>query len=82
MARSVTMIPPTARMQASTSLSIPAVRRVCAYARVSTDDEEQKTSYDAQVEYYPKFISEHEGWEFVGLYADVDRPYGRNAKSP
>lgn len=73
MARAVTMIPPTICMHSAVPLSAQAKRRVCAYARVSTDEEEQKTSYDAQVEYYPKFIREHEGWEIVDLYTDEGR---------
>ena len=71
MARAVTMIPPTISLHNAVSLSAPAKRRVCAYARVSTDEEEQKTSYGAQVEYYPRFIREHEGWKFVDLYTDA-----------
>ncbi len=45
-------------------------KRVCAYCRVSTNMEEQETSYKSQVEYYTKMINEHEGWTFVGIYAD------------
>jgi DNA invertase Pin-like site-specific DNA recombinase len=43
---------------------------VCAYARVSTDSDEQLTSYEAQVDYYTRYIKEHEGWEFAGIYTD------------
>ena len=45
-------------------------KRVAAYARVSTDDPEQLTSYETQKAYYEKYISSHEGWELVGIYAD------------
>lgn len=45
-------------------------KRVCAYCRVSTDSEEQKTSYKSQCAYYENFIKEHAGWEFAGVYAD------------
>lgn len=45
-------------------------RKVAGYARVSTDSEEQKTSYTAQVDYYTKFIKERIDWEFVGVYTD------------
>ena len=57
-------------------------KRVAAYARVSTDHEEQQTSYAAQVDYYTNFIKSNPEWEFCGLYADVDAPYGQNAKRP
>ena len=47
-----------------------AVLRVAAYARVSTDHEEQETSLAAQTDYYKKKIMEHPGWEFVQIYVD------------
>ena len=57
-------------------------RRVAGYARVSTDSDEQFTSYEAQVDYYTNFIKENPDWEFVGIYTDEDTPYGLNPKSP
>ena len=45
-------------------------KRVAAYARVSTDMEEQEKSYKAQVDYYKKFIMQNNDWEFVNVYAD------------
>ena len=47
-----------------------ARRKVAGYARVSTDQDEQSTSYEAQLDYYTKFIRSHSDWDFVGLYAD------------
>ena len=66
----VTLIPPTMSLHTAAPLSKTAVRRVCGYARVSTDNEEQLGSYEAQMAYYTQFIQEHEGWAFVGLYSD------------
>lgn len=37
-------------------------RRVAAYARVSTDQEEQLTSYEAQVDYYTNYIKGRDDW--------------------
>lgn len=45
-------------------------RRVAGYARVSTDHEEQQTSYEAQVDYYTNYIKNHDDWEFVFIYTD------------
>ena len=45
-------------------------RRVAAYARVSTDSEEQLTSYEAQVDYYTKYIQERGDWTYVVVYTD------------
>ncbi len=44
--------------------------RVAAYARVSTEQEEQQNSYEAQVDYYTNFIRKNPGWEFIGVFAD------------
>ncbi|HQM01253.1 MAG TPA: recombinase family protein [Ruminococcus flavefaciens] len=46
------------------------IQRVAAYARVSTDKEEQQTSIVAQKEYYTDYITNHAGWQFAGVYAD------------
>jgi DNA invertase Pin-like site-specific DNA recombinase len=53
--------------------------RVAAYCRVSTDSDEQATSYDAQVEHYTNFIQKNEEWEFAGIFAD-DGISGTNTK--
>lgn len=45
-------------------------RRVAGYARVSTDSEEQLTSYEAQVDYYTNYIKGKADWEFVKVYTD------------
>ena len=45
-------------------------RRVCGYARVSTDRDEQFTSFQAQKDYYEKFIKSNMDWSFAGLYSD------------
>lgn len=45
-------------------------RRVAAYARVSTDSDEQFTSFEAQVDYYTKYITNHPDWELVKVYTD------------
>ena len=50
-----------------------ALKRVCAYCRVSTGSAEQKNSFESQVNYYNRLISEKEGWVFVGIYADEAR---------
>lgn len=44
--------------------------RVATYCRVSTDTEEQATSYDTQVAHYKEYISKNPTWEFAGIYAD------------
>lgn len=46
------------------------IKKVCAYAKVSTDTEEQLTSYSSQISYYTEKIKSNSDWEFVGIYAD------------
>lgn len=55
--------------------------RVAAYARVSTDHEEQESSYEAQVEHFTKYIEGHEDWEMAGIFADPGIS-GKNIKRP
>lgn len=45
-------------------------RRVAGYARVSTDHEDQATSYESQMRYYSEYINERDDWEFVKMYSD------------
>ena len=45
-------------------------KRVAAYCRVSTDSEEQLTSYQNQMRVYTEMIAARKEWEFAGLYAD------------
>lgn len=70
MAKSVTTIPATLSRFTSTPIGIPKKRRVAAYARVSTDHEEQLTSYEAQVDYYTNYIQGRNDWIFAGVYTD------------
>ena len=65
MARTVTVIPQTIHPLTGTAILAATRRRVAAYARVSTDSEEQQTSYEAQVDYYTRYIQSKADWEFV-----------------
>ena len=44
--------------------------RVAAYCRVSTDSDEQATSYEAQIEHYTAYIQKNPEWELAGIFAD------------
>lgn len=44
--------------------------RVCAYCRVSTEEDNQASSYELQVQNYTKMIHENPEWEFAGIFAD------------
>lgn len=43
---------------------------VAGYARVSSDSADQLNSFSAQVRYYTGLIENHDGWDFVEVYAD------------
>lgn len=51
------------------------ILRVAAYVRVSTDNDEQLTSYELQKNYYTDYISSHPGWVLAGIYADEEHSY-------
>lgn len=51
--------------------TLPKLKRVAAYARVSTTTAEQLRSLAAQVQYFYDLISATPGWEFAGLYSDT-----------
>ena len=70
MARAVTVIPPTITRLQNNVLRMHVKKRVAAYARVSTNDEEQQTSYEAQIDYYTQHIKANGDWEFVEVYTD------------
>ncbi|NCB98450.1 MAG: recombinase family protein, partial [Bacteroidia bacterium] len=53
--------------------------RVAAYCRVSTETEEQNSSYEVQVAHYTEFIKKYTEWEFAGIFAD-DGISGTNTK--
>lgn len=56
--------------------------RVAAYCRVSTLQEQQESSYEAQVSYYTEKIRGNPNWKLAGIYADTEkaRPARKNAR--
>jgi site-specific DNA recombinase len=69
-ARAVTVIPSTINPVTRLPEAAVTKRRVAGYARVSTDSDEQFTSYQAQVDYYTQFIKSKPEWTFVDVYTD------------
>jgi len=69
-AKAVTVIPATISLFTAAPLNRPTKKLVAGYARVSTDNEEQLTSYEAQVDYYTKHILSNPDWDFVEVYTD------------
>lgn len=77
--RNVTVIPARKRVGNTVQLEEKPKLRVAAYCRVSTDSDEQATSYEAQVEHYTQFIQKNQEWEMAGIFAD-DGISGTNTK--
>lgn len=50
-----------------------------SYCRVSTDSEEQASSYEIQIEHYTNYIKKNKEWELAGIFAD-DGITGTNTK--
>ena len=66
----ITVIPASKTLHSKMPVNARSRRKVAGYARVSTDSEEQLTSYEAQVDYYTKYIRSNPDWEFVDVYTD------------
>ena len=66
----VKVIPATRDFHTGIEKTTTRKKRVGAYARVSTDSDDQLSSYEAQCDYYTRYIKSRPDWEFVGLYAD------------
>lgn len=49
---------------------VPKLKRVAAYARVSSGKDAMLHSLSAQVSYYSNLIQSHRGWKYAGVYAD------------
>lgn len=68
--RKIVTIPPTLQRFTAAPISEKRKRRVAGYARVSTDKDDQFTSYEAQVDYYTTYIQKRDDWEFIQVYTD------------
>ena len=77
--KNITVIPARRRVGNTVNKEVKPKLKVAAYCRVSTDSDEQATSYEAQVEHYTDFIKKNPEWEFAGIFAD-DGISGTNTK--
>jgi len=76
--KNVTVIPARKHTRKNKDEERPKLR-VAAYCKVSTDSDEQATSYEAQIEHYTSSINGHPEWELAGIYDD-DGISGTNTK--
>ena len=70
MARSITTIPAKEPTIMVNGQQIEIKKKVAAYCRVSTDQEEQLSSYENQMRYYTELITRNPDYEMVDIYAD------------
>lgn len=77
--KSITVIPARKRVGNTVTAEAKPKLKVAAYCRVSTDSDEQASSYEVQVEHYTQFIQKNSGWELAGIFAD-DGISGCNTK--
>ena len=68
--KSVTVITARKNVRKSEDEEKPKLR-VAAYCRVSTDSDEQATSYETQIEHYTAYIQGHSDWVLAGIFADA-----------
>lgn len=69
-ARAVRVIPATVEAFTTATAAAVTTKRVAAYARVSTDNDEQLSSFEAQRDYYTRHIQSNPAWTFVEVYTD------------
>ena len=79
LASNVTVIPAKKTIGTQKATDKKQKTRVAAYCRVSTDSDEQETSYEAQIQHYTSYIESHPDWVLAGIYAD-DGISGMNTK--
>ena len=70
LSRNITVIPARKRVGNTAAAEQRPKLKVAAYCRVSTDSEEQASSYEVQVAHYTQFIQKNPEWELAGIYAD------------
>ncbi|GHV48268.1 hypothetical protein FACS189499_07330 [Clostridia bacterium] len=71
MSRPKVEVIPVKKPKLSAQTAAPVTNRLtAAYARVSTDSDEQLISYEAQVNFYTNHIKSNPDWIFVEVYAD------------
>ena len=68
--KSVRVIPAKPKIGNTVKLDQKQKLRVAAYCRVSTDNEEQASSYEVQIEHYTAYINNNPEWEMAGIFAD------------
>lgn len=66
----VTVIEPVTKQLEESMRTEQPKQKVAAYARVSTEQDEQQNSYEAQVGYYEQYIRNNPDWELVSVFAD------------
>ena len=76
--KNITVIPARKHRRTEAGEEKPKLR-VAAYCRVSTDTEEQATSYETQIDHYTAYINGHPDWTLAGVFAD-DGISGTNTK--
>ena len=80
LAENITFIPAMRTVGTQKPAETKQKVRVAAYCRVSTEYEEQESSYETQVEHYTSYINSNPEWEMVEVYADNGISGTRTAK--
>lgn len=78
--KTVREIPVKAKVNVGAKSEEKPKLKVAAYCRVSTDSDEQATSYEAQIEHYKTTIEANPAWRLAGIYADAADIIGLNQK--
>ena len=70
LSKNITVIPVRKKVGNTATVGQRPKLKVATYCQVSTDSEEQVSSYEVQVEHYTQFIQKNPEWELARIYAD------------
>ena len=70
LSRNITVIPARKRVGNTAAVGQRPKLKVAAYCRVSTDSEEQASSYEVQVAHYTQFIQKNLKWVRKRIYRE------------
>lgn len=80
--KKITTIPATLTRFTATPINQQKKRRVAGYARVSTDHDDQFSSYAAQVDYYTNYIKGRDDWESLLRSTPTMESRGQRSTAP
>ncbi len=80
--KTIEVIQPINRFINEATNEVIRKKRVAAYARVSTDEDDQMNSFKFQIDEYTSRIQTNKDWEFIGMFSDQGLSGTQTKKRP